>query len=94
MRKLPIALALVSSAALADCEGIGLRNLRVVETSRDTWVSATAYNCSDREIESAEIPLLADGRKIFIPTGRLGAGEAQRIWHPLPRGTKDLKRAP
>lgn len=94
MKRLLIALALAPSAALADCEGIGLRNLRLVETSRDAWISATAYNCSDRDIAGMEIPLLVDGRKIAIPTGRLGAGEAQRIWHPVPKGTQSVKAAP
>ncbi|WP_349618260.1 hypothetical protein [Azotobacter salinestris] len=94
MKRLLIALALTPSVALADCKGISLRNLHLVETSHDVWISATAYNCSDRDIEGAEIFFLVDGRKIAIPSGRLGAGEARRIWHPLPKSTQSVKVAP
>ncbi|WKN24007.1 hypothetical protein [Azotobacter vinelandii] len=94
MKKLVIALTLASSAALADCKNIALRNLRIVETAHDAWISATAYNCSGRDIENLEIPLLIDGRKIAIPSGHIGADEARRIWHPVAKGAQSVKVAP
>lgn len=81
---------LTSTCCLADPGGndVGVRNVRLVDTMHEQWISATGYNKTDRTLPVVTVTfqLLRNGQVIGTQTSEfrnIGPGDAWKIWQPV-----------
>lgn len=87
---------LASTCCLADpgAADVGVRNVRLVSTMHEQWISATGYNKTDRTLPvvSVTFQLLRNGQVIGTQISEfrnIGPGDAWKIWLPVASKSAD-----